>query len=134
MHFFGFPIFQPSAGVRLLRDSWRCPLLYSAIQRLCDFPCFIQRPEQIKIQDFYPVRLVKTFNAGILRSMSIASASHLKSCTTLKNRKRLPHTNASCIKSMNQLWFNACGVGNGAGLRTGKTQLPPATKFSFSRQ
>ncbi len=34
---------------------------------LRDFPCFIQGPEQIKIQYFCPVRPVKTFNKGILR-------------------------------------------------------------------
>ncbi len=41
--------------------------------------------------------------AGIFRSNSIASASRLKSSTTLKVRKRLPQTSASCIKSIDQL-------------------------------
>ena len=58
--------------------------------------------------------------AGIFRSISIASASRLKSSTTLKVRKRLPHTSASCIKSMDQLWFIASGVTSGTGLRTGR--------------
>ena len=33
---------------------------------LCDFPYFLQRSEQIKIQDFCPVRPVKAFDKGIL--------------------------------------------------------------------
>lgn len=62
--------------------------------------------------------------AGIFRSISIASASRLKSSTTLKVRKRLPHTSASCIKSMDQLWFIASGVTSGTGLRTGRCCFP----------
>lgn len=33
---------------------------------LCNFPCFIQRSEQIKIQYFCPVSTVETFDKGIL--------------------------------------------------------------------
>lgn len=72
--------------------------------------------------------------AGIFRSISSASASRLKSSTTLKVLKRLPHTSASCIKSMDQLWFIASGVASGAGLRTGRRCFPLRRKFSFSRQ
>lgn len=57
-------------------------------------------------------------------SRVIASTSRLKSSTTLKVRNRLPQTRASCIKSMDQLWFNACGVASGAGLRTGSRCFP----------
>lgn len=32
----------------------------------CDFPCFIQYSEQIKIQDFCPVCPVKTFDMRVL--------------------------------------------------------------------
>lgn len=32
-------------------------------------------------------------------------------------------TRASCIKSIDQLWFNASGVASGAGLRTGRRCL-----------
>lgn len=71
---------------------------------------------------------------GILRSISITSASRLKSSTTLKVRKRLPQTSASRIKSIDQLWFNASGVASGAGLRTGKRGFPLRRKFSFNRQ
>ncbi|TDS98603.1 hypothetical protein EDF84_106297, partial [Erwinia rhapontici] len=35
-------------------------------QALCDFPCFVQRSEQVKIQYFCPVRPVKPFDKGIL--------------------------------------------------------------------
>lgn len=37
---------------------------------LCDFPCFIQRSEQIKIQYFCPVRPVEPFDKGILRGLA----------------------------------------------------------------
>lgn len=58
----------------------------------------------------------------------------VKSSTTLKVRKRLPHTSASCIKSMDQLWVRDSGVASGAGLRTGRRCFPLRRKFSFSRQ
>lgn len=32
-----------------------------------DFPCFILGPEEIKIQDFFPIHPVKPFDKGILR-------------------------------------------------------------------
>ncbi|MCW0342270.1 hypothetical protein NB703_000363 [Pantoea ananatis] len=48
--------------------------------------------------------------AGVFRSISIASASRLKSSTTLKVRKRRQHVRASCIKLIYQLWFSASGV------------------------
>ncbi|MGY3308694.1 hypothetical protein ACVW06_001719 [Pantoea ananatis] len=37
---------------------------------LCNFPCFIQRSEKIKIQYFCPVRPVKPFDKGILRRLT----------------------------------------------------------------
>ena len=158
---------------------------------LCDFPCFIQRPEQIKIQYFCPVRPVESFDKGILCWLAgpekfqhhtmlfcplcqrqqdqlrtvihphlqrISAVCHdpaqhsdnplrrdiqvnfdrqrfpVKSSTTLKVRKRLPHTSASCIKSMDQLWFIASGVASGAVLRTGRCCFPLRRKFSFSRK
>ncbi len=36
----------------------------------CDFPSFIQRSEQVKIQDFCSVRPVKPFDKGVLRWFS----------------------------------------------------------------
>lgn len=35
-----------------------------------DFPCFIQRSEQVKIQDFCPVRPVEPFDKRILRRLT----------------------------------------------------------------
>lgn len=35
-----------------------------------DFPCFIQRSEQVKIQYFCPVRPVKTFDKRVLRRLT----------------------------------------------------------------
>ena len=34
---------------------------------ISNFPCFIQRSEQIKIQYFCPIRPVELFDKGILR-------------------------------------------------------------------
>ena len=43
------------------------PLTVVFIQpALCDFPCFVQRSEQVKIQYFCPVRLVKPLNKPVL--------------------------------------------------------------------
>lgn len=138
---------------------------------------FIQRSEQVHIQDFYPVRPVEPFDkhilrrltrfdkfqchtmlfsplrkcqrdqflavvhpqfqriprfatilsstlttrcARIFRSIPIARVLRLQSSTTLKVRKLLPQTSASCIKSTDQLWLSASGVTSGAGVRTGR--------------
>ncbi len=63
----------------------------------------------------------------------MASASRLKSSTTLKVRKRLPQTSESCIKSMDQLWLIASGVASGAGLRTGRCCFSLTAKIQFQQ-
>lgn len=56
-------------------------------------------------------------------------ASRLKSSTTLKVRKRLPHTSASCIQFIDQLWLSASGVTNGTGLHTGRRCFPLSVRI-----
>ena len=90
-------------------------------------------PLSIRIFNGYPrfamslSSTMMTRCAGIFRSISIASASRLKSSTVLKIRKRRPQTSTSCIKPMDQLWFSGSGMASDAGLRTSITDHPAIT-------
>ena len=48
---------------------WTLPVIFPQ-PAFCDFPYFIQCPEQIKIQYFSPVCLVKTLDKGILSRLT----------------------------------------------------------------
>lgn len=72
-HFLRVPFFQPSAGIPPASgySGNMGTLAVVFIQpALCDFPCFIQRSEQVKIQYFCPVCPVEPFGKRVLRRLT----------------------------------------------------------------
>jgi hypothetical protein len=65
-------------------------------------------------------------------SISMRSASRLKSSSTLNVRKRRPFHRASAMKSIDQIAFGLAGTCSGALMRDGSRRLPRRFKFSFS--
>ncbi len=69
MHFLRVPVFshQPVLFRRKVVQGLMRPLVVIFHQpALCNFPCFIQCSEQVKIQDFCPVCPVEPFDKRIL--------------------------------------------------------------------
>jgi hypothetical protein len=70
MHFLRFPVFQSSPVLfrrQVIQGFMRSLTVVFRQPALCELPCFIQCPEQIKIRYLCPVRPVKAFDKGILR-------------------------------------------------------------------
>ena len=67
-----------------------------------------------------------TRRAGRLKSISMASASRLKSSTTLKVRNRLPFQSASDMKSADQQAFTAALTAKGSGVAGWQPSLAAA--------